>query len=83
MSHAKPLSDLEHYSEVLQDVTAGNPVFLKEDGQTRYAILAIEDYARMQETLHLIEAIAEGRRSGEEHGWLSLEAVEQNLGIAE
>lgn len=83
MSHARPLSDLEHYSEVLRDVSAGNPVFLEENGQTRYAILDIEDYARMQETLWLMEAIAEDRKSGEEHGWLSLDAVEQNLGIAE
>ena len=33
-------------------------------------------------TIRLMNEIAKGRRSGETEGWLSMEAVEESLGIA-
>ena len=75
MPNIKPISDLRNYSEVLHDVTAGSPVFLTKNGRGRYAIIDIQDYERMNE-------LEKGRRSGEEKGWLTLEAVEENLGLS-
>ena len=33
MPNIKPVSDLRNYSEVLQDVTEGSPVFLTKNGR--------------------------------------------------
>lgn len=82
MPNIKPISDLRNYSEVLHDVAAGAPVFLTKNGRGRYAILDIQDYERTQAALRLMNELARGRQSGEEKGWLSLEAMEEQLGIA-
>ncbi len=82
MPNIKPISDLRNYSEVLHDVAAGAPVFLTKNGRGRYAILDIQDYERTQAAFRLMNELAKGRQVGEEKGWLSLEAVEEQLGIA-
>lgn len=43
----------------------------------------MQDYERTQTTLRLMNELAKGRKSGEQKGWLTLEAVEKNLGIAD
>ncbi|MGN0694725.1 MAG: type II toxin-antitoxin system prevent-host-death family antitoxin [Lentihominibacter sp.] len=75
------MSDLRNYSEVLRDVDVGAPVFLTKNGRGRYAILDIQDFEKTQATLRLISELEKGRKSGEEKGWLSLNAVEESLGI--
>ncbi len=81
MPNIKPISDLRNYSEVLHDVAVGSPVFLTKNGRGRYAILDLRDYEKTQATLKLMSELEKGRRSGEEKGWLTLEAVEEHLGI--
>lgn len=44
--------------------------------------LDLQDFDRTQATLRVMNELAKGRKSGEEKGWLTLEAVEKNLGIA-
>ena len=83
MPNIKPISDLRNYSEVLNDVSVGAPVFLTKNGRGRYAIVDMYDYEKMQATIRLMNELAKGRRSGEEKGWLTLEAVEEQLGIAD
>lgn len=83
MPNIKPISDLRNYSEVLGDVAVGAPVFLTKNGRGRYAIVDIHDYEKTQATLQLLNELAKGRKSGEEQGWLTLEAVEKHLGIAD
>ena len=61
---------------------AGAPVFLTKNGRGKYAILDMHDYEKTQATIRLMNEIAKGRRSGETEGWLSMEAVEESLGIA-
>jgi prevent-host-death family protein len=82
MPNIKPISDLRNYSEVLHDVAVGEPVFLTKNGRGKYAIVDIQDYEKTQATIKLMNELAKGRRSGEEKGWLTLEAVEEHLGIA-
>ena len=41
-----------------------------------------DGYEKTQATLKLMNELAKGRKSGEEKGWLTLEAVEEHLGIA-
>ena len=81
MPNIKPISDLRNYTEVLQDVSVGAPVFLTKNGRGKYAILDIHDYDRIQATIQLINELAKGRKSGEEKGWLTLEEVERELGV--
>ena len=82
-ANIKPISDLRNYTEVLHDVAVGAPVFLTKNGRGRYAIVDMQDYERTQATLRLMNELAKGRKSGEEKGWLTLEAVEKHLGIAD
>ncbi len=81
MPNIKPISDLRNYTEVLRDVDVGAPVFLTKNGRGRYAIVDMHDYEKTQATLRLMNELAKGRRSGETEGWLTLEAVEEHLGI--
>lgn len=82
MPNIKPISDLRNYGEVLHDVTTGSPVFLTKNGRGKYAIIDIQDYERMKASLRLMNELALGKSSGEEKGWLTVEAVEKSLGIA-
>ena len=81
MPNIKPISDLRNYSDVLHDVAVGAPVFLTKNGRGKYAILDIQDFEKTQATIRLMNELAKGRKSGEEKGWLTLDAVEKNLGI--
>ena len=81
MPNIKPISELRNYSDVLRDVAVGSPVFLTKNGHGRYAILDMKDFEKTQATLRLMNELAKGQKSGEEKGWLTLEAVEKNLGI--
>lgn len=81
MPNIKPISDLRNYTEVLQDVSIGAPVFLTKNGRGKYAIVDIHDYDRTQATIRLMNELAKGRKSGEEKGWLTLEEVERELGV--
>lgn len=81
MPNIKPISDLRNYTEVLHDVAVGAPVFLTKNGRGRYAIMDMRDYEKVQATLKLMNELGKGRKSGEEKGWLTLEAVEEQLGV--
>lgn len=79
MPNIKPISDLRNYTEVLQDVAVGAPVFLTKNGRGRYAIVDIHDYEKDQATLQLMNELAKGRRSGEALGWLTPEEVRDHF----
>ncbi len=81
MPNIKPISDLRNYSDVLHDVAVGAPVFLTKNGRGKYAIVDMRDYEKTQATLKLLSDLTKGRREAEEKGWLSLEAMEEALGL--
>lgn len=82
MPNIRPISDLRNYTDVLRDVSEGAPVFLTKNGRGKYAIVDLQDYEKTHATIRLMNELAKGRRSGETEGWLTLEAVEENLGIS-
>ena len=43
----------------------------------------MQDYEKTLATIRLMNELEKGRRSGETKGWLTLEDVERNLGIAD
>ena len=78
MPNIKPVSDLRNYGEVLRDVAVGQPVFLTRNGHGRYAVLDMEEYRQYEKLLamqKLMQELELGRRSGEEHGYITAEDV--------
>lgn len=75
MPNIKPISDLRNYTEVLNDVAVGAPVFLTKNGRGKYVIVDMQDYEETQATLRLMNELEKGRRSGEREGWLSADDV--------
>ena len=78
MATINPVSDLRNYNTVLEQVSAGAPVYLTVNGRGRYTIRDIADDEEFEKTkamLRLMCEINEGRRSGEEEGWVSEEEV--------
>lgn len=74
MAVISPVSDLRNYNTVLEKVSAGSPVYLTVNGRGRYTIRDIEDDEEFEKTkamLRLMCELQEGRRSGEEEGYIS------------
>ncbi|GBR74668.1 antitoxin phd [Candidatus Termititenax aidoneus] len=82
MPTIKPVSDLRNYTEVLRDIAVDAPVFLTKNGHGLYALMALQDYEKMQATNQLLSELARGRQSGAK-GWLSLAEVKTSLGLTE
>lgn len=69
-----PVSDLRNYNTVLDQVSAGSPVYLTVNGRGRYTIRDIADDEEFEKTKAMLRLMCElnaGRRSGEEEGWFS------------
>ena len=79
MPNIKPISDLRNYTEVLNDVAEGDPVFLTKNGRGKYVIVDIAEYEKTLATLRLMSELEKGRRSGEEKGWLTEEEVREHF----
>lgn len=75
MPNIKPISDLRNYTEVLNDVTVGAPVFLTKNGRGKYVIVDMYDYEKNLATIQLMNELAKGQRSGEQEGWKTPEEV--------
>lgn len=78
MATILPVSDLRNYNTVLEHVSEGKPVYLTVNGRGRYIIRDIKEdleYEKIKSMFELLSELAEGRRSGEEKGYLSAEEV--------
>ena len=74
---------------VLETVQVGKPLYLTKNGRGCYTVMNIDEqeeqrekaekYDRMQAQLRLMCELAEGRRSGEEEGWISSEDVRNHF----
>ncbi len=74
MAVIRPVSDLRNYNKVLEKVAVGSPVYLTVNGRGRYTIRDIEEdeeYEKTKAMLRLMCELQEGRRSGEEEGYVS------------
>ena len=82
MPDIRPISDLRNYGDVLGDVTVGAPVYLTKNGRGKYALMDLQDLQeveKMKATMWLQNELILGMISGENKGWLSLDAVEKML----
>ena len=77
-----PVSDLRNYNTVLEHVTEGTPVYLTVNGRGRYIIKDIADedeLERLKALLVLMCELAEGKKSAEEEGTVSIEEVKSYI----
>ncbi len=51
------------------------------NGKGRYVIMELQDYDCVTDTIKLMDALAVGRKSGEEEGWISSEQLKRELEI--
>lgn len=79
MPNIKPVSDLRNYTEVLRDISVGEPVFLTKNGRGRFVILDIDEYEKQQATLKLLAELAKGEQTADEKGWLSEEEADSAI----
>ena len=78
MAVISPVSDLRNYNTVLEKVAVGSPVYLTVNGRGRYTIRDIEEDNEFEKTkamLRLMCELNEGRKSGEEEGYVAAEDV--------
>jgi prevent-host-death family protein len=74
MPNIKSMSSLRNYSDVLNEVDIGGPVFLTRNGKGKYAILDMDEYDSMRNALwgRLFEELDESMLSADRQGWVSL-----------
>ena len=82
MPNIKPVSDLRNYTEVLRDISVGEPVFLTKNGRGRYAIVDMEEYEKTKAIIKLMGELSKGEHAGKEKGWTDFAEVEKMLGVA-
>lgn len=71
MAIISPVSDLRNYNTVLEQVSAGSPVYLTVNGRGRFTIRDIaddEEFEKAKAMLRLMCELNTGIRSGEEEG---------------
>jgi len=75
------LSALRNYSEVLDEVKQGDPVYLTKNGEGRYAILDIEEYESLRNGLwqRLFAELDESIKIGERFGWIDEEKANEYI----
>jgi len=81
MTNIKPISDLRNYTEVLKEVSIGNPVYLTRNGRGEFAIMRIQEYDELRAIKELYTALEKGETSAKENGWISAAQVEAELGL--
>ena len=71
---------LRNYNEVLRDVAVGEPVFLTQNGRSRYVIVDIDDFERTQATLRLLSELVKGESSAKKEGYVDISEAEKFWG---
>lgn len=81
VTNIKPVSDLRNYTEVLNEVAEGSPVYLTRNGRGEYAIVKLGELDKLKAAVNLLAKLEVGEKVAREQGWLSVEDVEESLGL--
>ena len=75
------LSALRNYSEVLDEVKPGHPVYLTKNGEGRYVILDLEEYDSLKQGLwqRQFAELDDSVLAVERYGWVDEEKAEALL----
>ncbi len=79
MPNIRPISDLRSYSEVLNSISLGEPLFLTKNGRGRFAVLDMADYEKMTASLKLLSELAKGEEVANKEGFVSSDNVSEIL----
>ena len=78
MPRIMKMSALRNYTEVLERVTPGDPVYLTKNGEGRYAIIDIKEYESLKQCLwqRIFAELDESISIAERFGWISEEKAD-------
>ena len=79
MPNIKPVSDLRNYTEVLKEVSAGNPVYLTRNGRGEYAIVSMREFDKLRAMITLLTKLSKAEAEGDAEGWISADDLEKEL----
>jgi prevent-host-death family protein len=81
MPNIKKISALRNYTELLDEVSSGQPVFLTKNGEGRYAIIDIEEYESLKQSLlrRLFSELDESVAVADRYGWISEEKANEYM----
>jgi len=75
------ISALRNYSDVLEEVRPGSPIYLTKNGEGKYAILDIGEYESLRQGLwqRLFSELDESIRIADKFGWINEEKADAFL----
>ncbi len=76
-----PISDLRNYTDVLNRVDIGKPVYLTRNGRGTYVISKLDDYDREATAEQLMTEIKKGENSAKSGSTVSIDDVAKSLNI--
>lgn len=82
MPNIKAISDLRNYTQVLNEVSFENPVYLTRNGKGVFAIVDMKEYDELKAFKKLHSALQKGEASAKKEGWISIEELKKELGIS-
>jgi prevent-host-death family protein len=73
MLNIKKISALRNYTDLLDEVSSGKPVFLTKNGEGRYVIVDISEYESLKQSLlqRLFSELGESVALADRYGWVS------------
>ena len=84
MPNIKPISDLRNYTEVINEVTYGNRVYLTRNGHGQCAIIdmkELDELDRQKALYQLMSKLNDAEISICEEGTISADELEVELGV--
>lgn len=84
MNNIKNVSELINYNEVIKEVTYGNRVYLEYNGHNQCAIIdtkELDELDKLKALNKLMSKLEEAEKSICEHGTISADKLEFELGV--
>ncbi len=84
MPNIKPVSELRNYTNVVNQVKYGEPVYLTKNGHGEIAMVSMEEYDEMKRQIALYKfysEMAKGEQSIQDKGAISHEDLMKELGL--
>ena len=84
MPNIKPISDLRNYTDVLNQVSYGNRVYLTRNGHGVYAILSMDELDELEKAIALgtlVGKLKAAENRAEKDGWIESDKAKILLGV--
>ena len=81
MANVRPVNVLDNYTEVIAQVTYGNPIYLEGNGDINVAIISSRELDELRAVKNLFSELEKGEVSAQKKGWVSYEDARKALGV--